>query len=917
MANQALLFSMGILSLSAWTGTAQAQEQGENTRPAHALMCLQPTTGATAIPFDWNDAGKEFQVRWGMDTAWDDESNVRRGTNYIGASNMKTGRISFQPSDLVGEDGELSEEQKKALDSRISHIKASGTKSVTLNCDHEALNASNYKGKPNEWYKVIKASVKYAQSKGLTVESIAPFNEPDYTQWNEGSKADFLNICKLLKADSELAGIRICGGNTLNCDQALPWYNYLKAYLDEGNTHQLAGSFDNYANFFQTVKNDGKVATADELHNVGEAIVGVEYGMENGIWWSFDGIARGEFCKANMEGGARLGYAEDRGSWTSAAVYRSPEGKVQGFLGSSERQANTHSFDFVSKGRDVYYDGYGPMRSFSITMPGGTGYQNGQTNAERLVQITSGEDVAPYPIASGNYVIMNRKSGMVIQAFSSGTSLSQVKYNKKTTSQQWLIEPVDARNGGDFSYYTLRSAGNNALYADVLNWSVSNGGTVIGYESSSVGGNEQWALEYAGDGDYYIRSRHSGLYLQVNATTAGASIMQMNLKSGDANTYQRWRILPADVLPSNIGTFDTRSPNAPQGLTAEAQSASVLLKWDANTDRDLDSYRILRAEADEAELQWQVVGRRVKGTTFVDNSCEMGKSYIYKVQAMDYSCNFSKNTTKYPETTATVELPKSHTLLAQYDMEDNTQDATLNEMDAVAGGTVAYDATQAKSGQKSLTFNGTNTFLQIPAQVAGLEEMTIATWVNWKNTSSNWTRIFDFGNGTDEYMFLTPSNGSQMRFVIKYEGAEQILSASKLTSGWHHVAVTLGSEGVVLYVDGKQVGTSQMTPRPSMFAPGRCYIGRSQFAADPLFRGNIDDFRIYSYALSAEDIALLAKGEQPTGISTLPALVTQDKKKEIYSLDGVRRPHMGKGIQLVKTTHADGTVSTKKVVVKE
>ena len=38
------------------------------------------------------------------------------------------------------------------------------------------------------------------------------------------------------------------------------------------------------------------------------------------------------------------------------------------------------------------------------------------------------------------------------------------------------------------------------------------------------------------------------------------------------------------------------------------------------------------------------------------------------------------------------------------------------------------------------------------------------------------------------------------------------------------------------------------------------YIGRSQSAADPLFNGSIDDFRIYDYALSAEDIKKLADG---------------------------------------------------------
>ena len=51
-----------------------------------------------------------------------------------------------------------------------------------------------------------------------------------------------------------------------------------------------------------------------------------------------------------------------------------------------------------------------------------------------------------------------------------------------------------------------------------------------------------------------------------------------------------------------------------------------------------------------------------------------------------------------------------------------------------------------------------------------------------------------------------------------------------------------------------------MTLRPSDFHPLLNYIGRSQSAADPLFNGSIDDFRIYDYALSAEDIKKLADG---------------------------------------------------------
>ena len=103
-----------------------------------------------------------------------------------------------------------------------------------------------------------------------------------------------------------------------------------------------------------------------------------------------------------------------------------------------------------------------------------------------------------------------------------------------------------------------------------------------------------------------------------------------------------------------------------------------------------------------------------------------------------------------------------------------------------------------------------------------------------------------------------------------------------------------------------------MSARPSMISPSRCYIARSQFAADPLFKGNIDDFRIYSFALSAEDIAMVAGGNQPTGIAAPQAPVAV-KKTEIYSLDGVQLPALQEGINIVKEIGANGTVKVRKV----
>ncbi len=312
------------------------------------------------VAFDVNSEGEPFYVKWGMDTSWNWDYNVNRGVAHFGKGNFELGRISFQPNAKVIENADgsysLTTAQKNALASRCRNIKLSGCTNVEINCDQEDAtsdkNIATYKevylGHPQEWYKLIKASVQYANTQGVKVVSISPFNEPDYSAWGQGSAADMKELCRLIREDPYFDDVHICAGNTLNCDQALTWYNNCKPYVDEGNTHQLAGTFDSYAKFFTQVKAEGKICTADELHNVGEAIAGVNYGMENGIWWAFDARARGQFMKDSNQG-VRIGYGESRNTWTMAAVYRNEkEHEVHGLFGSSERQANKSSFAYVS-----------------------------------------------------------------------------------------------------------------------------------------------------------------------------------------------------------------------------------------------------------------------------------------------------------------------------------------------------------------------------------------------------------------------------------------------------------------------------------------------------------------------------------------------------------------------------------------
>ena len=881
------------------------------------------------IAFDVNSEGEAFRIKWGMDTAWDWDWNVTRGVNYYQKGLFETGRISFQPNDLVKDNGDgtytLTARQQKELKWRCDLIKRTGTQEVNINCDHEALFANddftgrkNYQGKPEEWYKLIKASVQYAQAQGLKVVSVSPFNEPDYV-WQQArdegqAMKDFLAIAKLLKADPFFDDIRICGGNTLNCDRAMPWYDYLKDYLDEGNTHQLAGSFDTYADFFAKVKADGKVATADELHNVGEAMVGAEYGMETGIWWGFDSRARGQFMHDSNEG-VRLAYAENRPAWTDAAVYRNDEtGEVHGYFGSSERQAVASSFAYISTARDVFFNGYGPTRIMVYDVPGGKKgtYQNGQINAERVFDITWGEDVAPGEI-NGTYQVMNAFSKKML-TWKNTDNVTSANRTASGTTQHWNVYP--SYTDGDVSYWFIDNANTSSkkINLNVLNNNLDANAGVICWDAGH-GAVEQWYLKYAKDGYYYIISRLSNKYLHCSSSTSGAQIKlqnppSANISDNDLKKYL-WRFQPID------SKAEVTAPAAPTELKAKANTGSIALEWTAPEDTDPLTYTILRGdvvtEADGSTKvsEWNTVGRNNTQTVFTDNTAISGRKYIYKVIAVDYAGNRSE-----ASQTAEACIEGTKALLCQLQFDKDLQDKTANHMNASLYGKESYSTLTSlcASGTASLQLDG-ESYIMMPYSAAHNDQLTIAAWVRLNTGGKEKQRLWDFGNSESQYMCFTPNNGKEMQFVMKNGDKEEILTNNKKlsASAWHHVAVTLrplesGKVEATLYIDGNEAATStDFSIKPSDIRPSLCYIGRSMSNSDPMLNARVDDFRMYNYALTAEQVAniMADKGEQaaeldsdPTAITTTPTDSKGTSHTGIYDLNGRKVNTAANGIYI-------------------
>ena len=137
------------------------------------MSAQQLCSSIVKVPFSVTDTGQPTPIKWGMDTDWDDEGNVLRGINFIGADRLTYGRVSFQVMDPVNADGTLSARQQKFLQSRLQHIALSKPTGILLNSDPVDINVDIFTHHPEQWYKVIKATVKYVQDYGLNVVSRA------------------------------------------------------------------------------------------------------------------------------------------------------------------------------------------------------------------------------------------------------------------------------------------------------------------------------------------------------------------------------------------------------------------------------------------------------------------------------------------------------------------------------------------------------------------------------------------------------------------------------------------------------------------------------------------------------------------------------------------------------------------------
>lgn len=323
--------------------------------------------------------------------------------------------------------------------------------------------------------------------------------------------------------------------------------------------------------------------------------------------------------------------------------------------------------------------------------------------------------------------------------------------------------------------------------------------------------------------------------------------------------------------PSNGVVALPPIPSAPSGLNAIVSSSTVVsLSWTAGANAS--TYNVKRSLTSGGP--YTTIASGVSATTFTDTGLATGTTYYYVVSGVNAAGEGpnSGEDSAMP-TDLLVHLPFDETYgSTSADTSGNGWTATLVNSPAWTTGIFGNALNFSSASSQSATL-GTGV-------LTGVNDFTISVWV--KMTSfATWARIFDFGTGTTNYMFLSaqgPAGAGKPRFAIRTPSvSEQDIDSSVAlpTGTWTQIVVTLSGTTGKMYINGTLVGTnSSMSLTPaSLGSTTLNYFGRSQFSADPYLNGSIDDFRLNGHALTAAQVAASANPQPaiPTNLSANPS----------------------------------------------
>jgi len=206
-------------------------------------------------------------------------------------------------------------------------------------------------------------------------------------------------------------------------------------------------------------------------------------------------------------------------------------------------------------------------------------------------------------------------------------------------------------------------------------------------------------------------------------------------------------------------------------------------------------------------------------------------------------------------------VPLQNSLLHRYSFDANANDSVGTAHGKLMGGATV------SAGALNLAGASSGQYLDLPnALISTLTDATIEAYVTWTGQAGGqWQRVFDFGSsdlGEDKagsgakYLFLSPRTFRACYTSATPKAEIFIDSSTPFPAASAQVAVVVDSTAktLSLYLDGDSVGSTALGLPLSSINDVNNWLGRSQYASDEYFAGQISEFRIYNAALTAAQL---------------------------------------------------------------
>jgi hypothetical protein len=231
---------------------------------------------------------------------------------------------------------------------------------------------------------------------------------------------------------------------------------------------------------------------------------------------------------------------------------------------------------------------------------------------------------------------------------------------------------------------------------------------------------------------------------------------------------------------------------------------------------------------------------------------------------------------------AAPDLAKS--LVAHYTFNKDASDASGNGHHATSKG--GKPVAEGRIGG-AFAFDGTSDHVVVPPAVTkGLTWFTVALWFKTAQSAASprsrfWSNptligVSTGGWGSNDFGLMLEKGRLAYFHGLQAEGTDMswFSDAAAADDKWHHVALVCEGPRIVLYLDGKltkgeairnagggqdSLGEQAQTPAGMPLGAAGVFIGAcNDGGASFHFRGLIDDVRIWSRALTIEEVRALA-----------------------------------------------------------